>query len=108
MLDFRPHKIQVITFINGGKDEDGAPLPDIEETLDVPCRIVPNGSAAQVHYEDGVALNYSCTVYLDQCCREFKKGERVRLIGLDGQIYNDKEFTVLGFHRYQLNARLWV
>ena len=108
MLDFRPHKIVVITLVNGGKDEDGMPLPDTEASTELHCRIEPNGSASQVHYEDGVAQNYSFTVYLDQDCREFKKGEIVRLYGLDGLVPNDKNFVVVGFHRYQLNARLWV
>jgi len=47
-------------------------------------------------------------VYLNQDCREFKKGERVRLFGLDGLVPNDKDFEVVGFHRNQLNAQLWV
>lgn len=108
MLDFRPHKIKAITFISGGKNEDGMPLPDTEEEIELDCRIVPNGSASQVHYDDGEARNYSFTVYLNQDCREFKKGERVRLFGLDGLVPNDKDFEVVGFHRNQLNAQLWV
>lgn len=108
MLDFRPHKIISVTHTGGGDDEEGVPLPDVEEFEEIPCRIEPNGSASQVHYEDGIARNYSFTVYLDQDCREFVAGEKVRLEGLDGQVKNDKEFVVLGFHRYQLNARLWV
>jgi hypothetical protein len=38
-----------------------------------------------------------------------KVGDKVRLIDGDGNaIENDREFRVLGFHRYQLNARIWV
>ena len=108
MLDFRPHKLQVINFTAGGYDENGVPLPDTEDTEELPCRIVPNGSAAQVHFEDGVAHNYSYTIYLNQDCRQFHVGEKVKLIGLDGEQENDKQFVVLGFFRNQLNARLWV
>ena len=108
MLDFRPHKLKVITFTAGGFENDGTPIADTESTEEMPCRIVPNGSAQQIRFEDGTAHVYSYSVFLDQDCREFKIGERVKLIGLDGEIDNDKEFTVLGFFRNQLNARLWV
>ena len=108
MFDFRPHKIQVITFTSGGRDEDGVMLPDTESMEELPCRIIPNGSASQVRFEDGIAKNYSFSVYLNQDCREFHVGEKVRLIGLDGQIDSDKQYKVIGFFRNQLNARLWV
>ncbi len=108
MLDFRPHKLQVITFTAGGYDENGVPLPDTEATEELPCRIVPNGSAAQVRFDDGVAHNYSYSIYLDHDCRQFHVGEKVKLIGLDGEQENDKQFEVIGFFRNQLNARLWV
>lgn len=109
MLDFRPHKLQVVLFAPGGYDEDGAPLPDAESTEEIPCRIESNGSASQVKFEDGVAHNYSYSIYLDHDCRTFKVGEKVRLFGLDGQpLENSKQFEVIGFFRNQLNARLWV
>lgn len=108
MLDFRPHKLQVSSFSNGGIDENGIPQPDTETTEEMPCRIVPNGSAKQIKFDDGTAHIYSFSVYLDQDCREFAIGEKVKLIGLDWEIPNDKEFRVLGFFRNQLNACLWV
>ena len=108
MLDFRPHKLQVTNFVAGGFDENGVPLPDSEVTEEVPCRIVPNGSAQQIRFDDGTAHIYSYSVYLNQDCRQFKVGEKVKLIGLDGEQDNDREFRVLGFFRNQLNARLWV
>ncbi|MBR4533883.1 MAG: hypothetical protein IKO85_05000 [Bacteroidaceae bacterium] len=108
MISFRPHKLQVTTFETGGFDELGRPLPDVESVVEVPCRIVPNGSAAQVRFNDGKAYNFSYSIYLDQDCRAFATGEKVRLIGLDGEVENDKQFEVLGFMRNQLNARLWV
>lgn len=109
MLDFRPHKLIVKTFTGGGLDENGVPQPDSVETEELPCRIVPNGSSQQVKFDDGVARNYSFSIYLNQDCRAFKVGEKVKLVGLDGtEIENDKEFEVIGFFRNQLNARLWV
>ena len=108
MLDFRPHKLIVKTFTGGGLDENGVPQPDREVTEELPCRIVPNGSSQQVRFDDGVAHNYSFSIYLNQDCRTFKVGEKVKLIGLDGVVENDKEFEVIGFFRNQLNARLCV
>lgn len=108
MLNFRPHKLQVVTSSGGGLNEDGVPLPDTQTTEEMPCRIVPNGSAQQIKFDDGTAHIYSFSVYLNQDCREFTIGEKVKLIGLDGEIPNDKEFKVLGFFRNQLNACLWV
>lgn len=109
MINFRPHKIQAITFVSGGFDADGVMLPDEERIEEFACRIEPNGSAGRVHYEDGIARNYSYTIYLDSDCRTFKVGEKVRLFGSEGESFeNDKQFEVLGFFRNQLNARLWV
>ena len=109
MLDFRPHKLQVVTFTSGGVDEDGVMLPDTENTEELPCRIESNSSAGQVRFSDGVAHNYSYLIYLDQDCRTFSIGEKVRLYGVDGEaLENDKQFEVIGFFRNQLNARLWV
>lgn len=108
MLDFRPHTLQVVTFTSGGFDEYGVPQPDTESTEDVPCRIVPNGSARELTFSDGTSHVYSFTVYLNQDCRKFDIGEKVRLIGLDGLVDSDREYKVLGFFRNQLNACLWV
>lgn len=108
MLNFRPHKLQLITTTDGGTDEDGVPIPDTESTEEMHCHIEPNGRG-EVIYLDGVATNYSYHIYLDNDCTEFKKGDRVRLFGLDGsELENDKSFTVKQFFRYQLNAQLWV
>lgn len=108
MLNFRPHKIQLISSITGGKDDNGMPLPDTENVEEMSCHIEPNGRG-NVIYLDGVATNYSYHIFLDQNCSEFKKGDRVRLFGIDGkELENDKTFVVMQFFRYQLNAQLWV
>lgn len=109
MLNFRPHTIQLITTTQGGgTDEDGIPIPDTESVEEMRCNIVPNGRG-EVIYLDGVATNYSYHIFLDQNCSEFKKGDRVRLFGLDGkELTSDKGFTVKQFFRYQLNAQVWV
>jgi hypothetical protein len=107
-MDFRPHKLQVVTFTGGGLDENGIPQQDTSSIEELPCRIVPNGSAQQIPFIDGTSHVYSFSIFLNQDCRTFSIGEKVKLFGLDGEVPNDKEFTVLGFIRNQLNARLWV
>lgn len=108
MIDFRPHKLQLITISGGGYDADGVPLPDTESTEEMHCNIVPNGRN-EVIYTDGKATNFSYHIYLDQDCPTFKAGDKVRLFGLDGsELKSDKCYTVKQFFRYQLNAQLWV
>lgn len=108
MLDFRPHKIQSITFISGGTDEYGMPIADQETTEDIECLIVSDSQAESQRFLDGISFNYNYLIYLNQDCRQFEIGERVKLFGLDGEIEHDKEFKVKGFFRHQMNAHLWV
>ncbi len=108
MLDFRPHRLEVVTFTSGGFDENGVPLPDTESVESMHCHIASDRQAEQARYLDGISFNYSYMIYLDQDCRKFERGERIRLYNLDGEIINDKRFEVLGFFRHQLNAHLWV
>lgn len=109
MLNFRPHRIQLITTSKaGGVDEDGVPIPDTESVEDMRCNIVPNGRG-EVIYLDGTATNYSYHIFLDRDCPDFKKGDRVKLFGLDGkELKSDKGYVVKQFFRYQLNAQVWV
>ena len=109
MLNFRPHRIQLITTVqSGGTDEDGVPIPDTESVEEMRCNIIPNGRG-EVVYLDGIAMNYSYHIYLDRDCPDFKRGDKVRLFGADGkEIKSDKGYTVKQFFRYQLNAQVWV
>lgn len=117
MLNFRPHRIQLITTVqSGGTDEDGVPIPDTESVEEMRCNIIPNGRG-EVVYLDGIAMNYSYHIYLDRDCPDFKKGDKVRLFGADKvrlfgadgkEIKSDKGYTVKQFFRYQLNAQVWV
>lgn len=108
MLDFRPHKLQVITFEAGGFDENGIPQPDVEDAVEVQCLIASDSQAERMKFLDGVSFNYTYLIYLNQDCRKFEIGERVKVFGLDGEIENDQQFEVKGFFRHQLNAHLWV
>lgn len=77
-----------------------------EWTGKIECDAVPSsGRANEIKFEDGSVKNYSYTVYMNSNVREFSLGERVR-ITLHGGI--QKVFSVKGFHRYQIQAKLWV
>lgn len=77
------------------------------------CDIVPAGKANVIKLEDGTTDTYSYTIRnLPLSCREFKYGDKIR-IKLYGATeekseYIEREFTVLGFHRYQLQCKMWV
>ena len=72
----------------------------------IPCDVVPAGKANERVFEDGVKRSYSYTIYLDKNCEDFYYGQEIML-----QRAGSKEVTyhtVKGFHRYQLQAKLWV
>lgn len=72
----------------------------------IECDAVPsNGKSNEIKFEDGSVKSYSYTIYMDSNVREFKLGERVRVTLYGG---DKRVFTVKGFHRYQLQAKLWV
>lgn len=77
------------------------------------CDIVPAGKANVIQIPDGTVETYSYTISnLPVSCREFQYGDKVR-IKLYGNEENTeertvREFKVLGFHRYQLQCKLWV
>ena len=106
MILFRPHILQYQVTTGGCEDENGDYHPGtFSFEGDIPCRYEPNGKADQIAFEDGKTYVYSYVVYLNQDCREFKIGDVIRLLN-NGDLVAEKQ--VQGFHRGQLNARLWV
>lgn len=72
----------------------------------IECDAVPvNGKSNEIEFEDGTVYRYSYVIYLKSNVREFHIGERVR-ITLYGGV--KRVFTVKGFNRYQMQAKLWV
>ncbi len=103
---FRPHILQYQVTTGEYEDEIGDYHPgDSHFEGNIPCRFEPNGKATTIAFEDGKTYVYQYVVYLDQNCREFKYGDNIRLLR-DGVVVEEKQ--VQGFHRGQLNARLWV
>lgn len=72
---------------------------------DIRCDAVPAGASNEIQFEDGVTRKYSYTVYLPKNCIDFNVGDRVRISFGNGIV---REFDVKGFHKYQLQCKLWV
>lgn len=104
--DFRPHVLQYQVTTEGHEEPNGDYIP-CESTFEgeISCRYEPNGKANTIAFEDGKTYVYQYVVYLDQDCREFKCGDLVRLLS-NGRVIATKQ--VQGFHRGQINARLWL
>lgn len=106
VLSLKPHKIQLYKAGQSYRKENGdlvneQPVFQFEE----PCDVVSSGKASERQFEDGKRKTYSYTIYLDKNCKDYHIGDHVRLILNTGAEY---DFIVLGFVRYQMQAKLWV
>ena len=108
VITLKPHKLEYeIKTQEGYEDSRG----DFHEGKTqwkgfIECDAVPSsGKTNEIKFEDGSIHTYSYIVYLNHDVREFLLGEKVRLTLLGGQ---QRIFTVKGFQRYQLQAKLWV
>lgn len=107
MVSFRPHTIRKVYDNEYETNEFGDVIvkePKLGEA--VSCRYEPNGKASNISLGDGRVFLYTYTVYLDVTSPEFAYGDSVRLYDNTGKQIG--EFVVLGFHRGQLNCKLWV
>ena len=106
VLDLKPHLLSYFVTEPGYEDDNG----DYHEyksgwSEPLECHAVPAGRANEITFADGQTATYTYTVgRLSPDCREFKIGEDVRL-DVNGIV---REFQVKGFHRYQLQSKLWV
>lgn len=106
VLNRKTHRLSYLVSGSGYDDENGDYHPGSSEWKGaIPCDAVPAGKAEQREFEDGVVRSYSYTVYLPSDCHTFTIGDRVK-INLIGEI--EREFEVKGFHRYQLQCKIWV
>ncbi len=108
LVDFRPHCLHLIRKGEGAYDGNG----DWQEASDglaacIPCRYEPNGAARTITLPDGNAYKYSYMVYLNVNPKlEIKYGDIIELISQDGK--NMGQYEVKGFHRGQLDMKVWV
>lgn len=106
ILDLKPHLLSYLIVDPGYEDDNG----DYHEgstrwSEPLKCHAVPAGAANQITFADGQTAIYTYTVgRLSPDCREFQIGEDVKLM-IDGM---ERMFQVKGFHRYQLQSKIWV
>ncbi len=106
VMDFKPHCLQYLVSEPGYEDDNGDYHPgESHWECCIPCDAVPNGKAEEREFEDGVVRKYAYTVCLPAYCRTFTIGDRVKIMLLGGV---EREFEVKGFHRYQLQCKIWI
>lgn len=108
VLNFAAHTLDYKIVAPGCDDKNGDWHKGEEKWVENYCKcdIVPAGKANVITIPDGTTQNYSYTIYnLPKACRKFEYGDTIR-IKLYGQ--DSMEFKVLGFHRYQLQCKVWV
>lgn len=109
VLNFKPHTLEYEVKEGGHVDKTtGDYIKGSSKWLPYcRCDAVPNGKANTITIPDGSVQTYSYTISnLPKDCREFKYGDKIRISFYNGS--ETKEFTVLGFHRYQLQCKIWV
>lgn len=79
-----------------GNDSWGAP---------VLCDAEPNGRAIEITLPDGTRTRYSYTITLESWEDSFSFGDEI-MLSVNGQ--PEREYKVLGYHRYSLTAKIWV
>lgn len=105
---FRPHTLSLLDVVNGAYDDaTGDYIQGKEEWSErVPCRYEPNGKARTVPVGEGRDYVYEYVVYLNTDCPEIRFGQKLKLYTAEGEELG--EFSCRGFHRGQLDAKMWV
>lgn len=107
VLKLKPHILEYESKTKEGYEDSMGDFHEgkTEWVGNIECDAVPSsGNANEIKFEDGSVHRYSYVIYLSSDVKEFKVGEKVRVTLYDGK----KVFSVKGFHRYQLQAKLWV
>lgn len=110
ILTFKPHRLWYLHITEGHEDGNGDYHPGEKEWRELgECDAVPAGQAGQLPMPDGTFVRYSYTIYLPKCTREFHVGDKVRIVFWgQGERLETGEFTVKGFHHYQLQSKMWI
>ena len=107
MIDFRPHTLRVVSFIKGETADNGDYSGDKPNLSDqIPCRYELSNKANTIALPDGKAFAYSLIVYLDLSDVDYPYGTTIQLFDKNGNKAFEKQ--IQGFHRGQLNMKLWV
>lgn len=106
VLQLKPSRLSYLIANPGYEDDNGDYHPSFDSWEgDIKCGYAQGGNSNEIKFEDGSLAVYSYTITLPRDCKDFVKGDRIRLLMLNGE---EKEFTVLGFQRYQLQCKIWV
>ena len=105
---FRPHSISIKSTAGESYDESTGDFSPGNGTWSChfPCRYEPNGKARTIPVGEGKNYMYEYTVYLNTDCPEIRFGQRIRLYDRCGNLKG--EYSAKGFHRGQLDSKLWV
>ena len=105
---FRPHTLSLLDVVDGSYDDTTGDYTQgrKEWSERIPCRYEPNGQAKTVPVGEGKDYVYEYKVYLNQDCPEIRFGQKVKLYDADGNELG--EFTSKGFHRGQLDSKMWL
>lgn len=107
LVSFRPHTLRIATFTEGYYDGNRDYHAGVEILSEpIACRYEPNGAAKVVPIGEGRNSVYSYKVYLDVSCPEIPFGTRLELYDANGNSMGI--YSSLGFHRGQLDSKLWV
>lgn len=109
VLNFAAHFLDYQTGDKGHTDEETGDWVEgsLKWEKGYKCDVVPAGKANTLTIPDGSLHPYSYTIYnLPKNCRDFKYGDKIMIHFYGGD--DVKEFMVLGFHRYQLQCKIWV
>lgn len=107
MVSFRPHTLRIRT--TGGHYDANRDWIEGESSYSdpIPCRYEPNGQARTITLTDGSAYRYSYMVYLNvNPALVIRYGDWIELTSQDGVVIG--EYEVKGFHRGQLDMKVWV
>lgn len=107
VINLIPHTLRYCIVIDGYEDENGDWHEGSEEWSEpIKCHAVhSSGAANAIAFPDGTTAIYSYMIErLKPNCREFEIGEKIKL-----NIFGtEREYQVKGFHRGQIQSRLWV
>lgn len=106
VIDLIPHTLSYLIVSDGYEDDNGDWHEGKSEWSEpMKCHAVPAGRANEITFADGTTSTYTYTVgRLSPDCREFQIGEYV-MLNVNGV---ERRFQVKGFHRYQLQSKIWV
>lgn len=107
LLNFHASKLYRQNKVDGFTDADGNyhPGKSVWEFC-CDCDVVPAGEANKIVIQDGSIDYYSYIVYnLPIGIKKFEHGDFIKLILLGGEEVTVK---VKGFHRYQLQCKIWA